>query len=61
MNESLHRTTAEPEPADAIGEMELAPKTFAGARARALMGLTLATSAFAAITPTLASTTVSVK
>ncbi|WP_434446222.1 hypothetical protein [Lentzea sp. E54] len=62
MNESLHRTTAQPEPAeDAIGEMELAPKTFAGARARALMGLTLATSAFVAITPTLASTTVSVK
>ncbi|WP_167980172.1 hypothetical protein [Lentzea indica] len=58
MNESLHQ----PEPAEhAIGEMELAPKVLAGARARALMGLTLAMSAFAAITPTLSDTTVSDK
>ncbi|MCP2249250.1 hypothetical protein ACFOWZ_32180 [Lentzea rhizosphaerae] len=62
MNESLHRTAAQPEPAEhVIGEMELAPKTRAGARARALMGLTLAMSAVSAITPTLAETTVSAR
>lgn len=62
MNESLHRTAAQPEPAEhAIGEMELAPKTVAGARARALMGLTLAMGAFATITPALSDTTVSVR
>ncbi|RDI22325.1 hypothetical protein [Lentzea flaviverrucosa] len=62
MNESLHRTADQPEPAEhAIGEMELAPKTSAGARARALMGVTMAMSAFAAITPALSDTTVSVQ
>ncbi|MDX8048803.1 hypothetical protein SK571_05385 [Lentzea sp. BCCO 10_0798] len=61
MNESLHRTADQPEPAEhAIGEMELAPKTAVGARARALMGLTMATSAFVALTPALSDTTVSV-
>ncbi|MCG8923419.1 hypothetical protein [Lentzea sp. CC55] len=61
MNESLHRTADQPEAAEhAIGEMELAPKTSAGARARALMGLTLAMGAFTALTPALSDTTVSV-
>ncbi|MET9225286.1 hypothetical protein [Lentzea sp. NPDC003310] len=62
MNESLHRTAENADPAEhAIGEMELAPKTFAGARARALMGLTMAMSAFVAITPAISDTTVSDK
>ncbi len=60
MNESLHRSAALPEPDEhVIGEMELAPTILAGARARALMGLTLAVSAFASITPALSDTTVS--
>jgi hypothetical protein len=59
MNESLHPATPPPVE-NVIGEMELTPKTFAGARARALVGLTLAVSAFASITPTLSDTTVSV-
>ncbi|WP_394621120.1 hypothetical protein JNUCC0626_19105 [Lentzea sp. JNUCC 0626] len=62
MNESLHRTADQHEPAEhAIGEMELAPKTFAGARARALMGVTMAMSAFVALTPAMTDTTVSAK
>jgi len=62
MNESLHRATDQPEPAEhVIGEMQLAPKSLAGARARALAGLTLAAGAFASITPTLSDTTVSVQ
>jgi hypothetical protein len=62
MNEPLHRPTAQPEPVeDVIGEMQLAPKSSAGARARALAGLTLAMGAFAAITPTLSDTTVSAR
>ncbi|HEX8867910.1 MAG TPA: hypothetical protein VF821_19785 [Lentzea sp.] len=62
MNESLHRPTALPEPVEsAIGEMELAPRSMAGARARALAGLTLALSAFASITPGLSDPTVSVR
>ena len=62
MNESLHRTADQPGTAEhAIGEMELAPKTFAGARARALMGVTMAMSAFVAITPAISDTTVSDK
>jgi hypothetical protein len=62
MNESLHRSDVQPEAAeDVLGEMELAPTIFAGARARALMGLTLAASAFASITPALSDTTVSDK
>ncbi|SDG09620.1 hypothetical protein SAMN05216553_105311 [Lentzea fradiae] len=60
MNESLHHSDAQPEAEDAIGEMELAPTVFAGARARALMGLTLAATAFASIVPTLSDTTVSI-
>lgn len=61
MNESLHRPAALPEPVEhVIGEMELAPKSIAGARARALAGLTLAAGAFATITPALSITTVSV-
>lgn len=61
MNESLHRPATLPEPVEhVIGEMELTPKTRAGARARALAGLTLAAGAFASITPTLSDTTVSV-
>ncbi len=61
MNESLHRPATLPEPVEhVIGEMELAPKTRVGARARALAGLTLAAGAFATITPTLSDTTVSV-
>ncbi|SES35415.1 hypothetical protein SAMN05216188_1384 [Lentzea xinjiangensis] len=60
MNESLRRPADRPEPAEhAIGEMELAPKVLAGARARALMGLTLAVSALAPLTPALSDTTVS--
>lgn len=62
MNESLPRPAATTDPVeDAIGEMELAPKTFAGARARAMVGLTLAMGAFASITPTLSDTSVSAK
>ncbi|MFD5825044.1 hypothetical protein [Lentzea sp. NPDC060358] len=62
MNQSPHRSDVQPEAAqDALGEMELAPTIFAGARARALMGLTLAASAFASITPALSDTTVSDK
>ncbi|MFD4638805.1 hypothetical protein ACFWN2_15935 [Lentzea sp. NPDC058436] len=62
MNESLHRSADQSDPAEhALGEMELTPKTLAGARARALMGLTMATSAFVAITPLLTDTTVSAK
>ncbi|MFI6093913.1 hypothetical protein ACIA8G_00050 [Lentzea sp. NPDC051213] len=62
MNESLHRPAATPEPAEPVlGEMELAPKTLAGARARALVGITLAMGAFASITPVLSDTTVSVR
>ncbi len=58
MNESLHRPTALPEPVEnVLGEMELAPKSTAGARARALAGLTLAMGAFASITPTLSDPT----
>lgn len=61
MNESLRRPTDQPEPVEhVIGEMELSPKSFAGARARALAGVTLAAGVFAAITPTLSDTTVSV-
>ena len=62
MNESLHRPTAQPEPVEhVIGEMQLAPRSLAGARARALAGLTLAVGAFASITPALSDTTVSVR
>jgi hypothetical protein len=62
MNESLHRPAALPEPVESVlGEMELAPKSAAGARARALAGLTLAMGAFASITPTLSDPTVSVR
>jgi hypothetical protein len=62
MNESLHRTAEQSDQAEhAIGEMELAPKTLAGARARALMGLTMAMGAFVAITPDIPGTTVSDK
>jgi hypothetical protein len=62
MNESLHRPTDQPEPVEhVIGEMQLAPKSLAGARARALAGLTLAVGAFASITPTMSDTTVSVR
>lgn len=62
MNESLHRPTDQSEPVEhVIGEMELSPKSFAGARARALAGVTLAVGVFAAITPTLSDTTVSVR
>lgn len=62
MNESLPRPAAQTDPVDqAIGEMELTPKTFAGARARAMVGLTLAMGAFASITPTLSDTSVSVQ
>ncbi|MFD9700645.1 hypothetical protein [Lentzea sp. NPDC059081] len=62
MNESLRRSDAQPEPDEhVIGEMELAPTVFAGARARALLGLTLAATAFASITPALSDTTVSDK
>ncbi|GAB2849209.1 hypothetical protein [Lentzea nigeriaca] len=61
MNESLHRPAALPEPVEhVIGEMELTPRSTAGARARALAGLTLAVGAFTAITPGLPETTVSV-
>ncbi|GGU30924.1 hypothetical protein [Lentzea flava] len=61
MNESLHRPAALPEPVEhVIGEMQLTGRSTAGARARALAGLTLAVGAFTAITPTLAETTVSV-
>lgn len=61
MNESLHHTPETSPVDDVIGEMELSPKSFAGARARALSGLTLAVGAFVAITPTLSDTTVSVR
>lgn len=61
MNESLPRPATTEPVEDAIGEMELTPKTFAGARARALVGLTLAMGAFASITPTLSDTSVSVQ
>ena len=61
MDQSLHRPDALPEPVEhVIGEMELAPKSRVGARARALAGLTLAAGAFSTITPTLSDTTVSV-
>lgn len=60
MNESLHRSDVQPEAEDAIGEMELSPTVFAGARARALMGLTLAATAVASIMPGLSDTTVSI-
>jgi hypothetical protein len=61
MNESLHRPAAQADPVEhAIGEMELTPKTSAGARARAMVGLTLAVGAFASITPVLSDTSVSV-
>ncbi|HEX7309339.1 hypothetical protein [Lentzea sp.] len=61
MNESLHRSDVRPAAEeDVLGEMELAPTTSAGARARALMGLALAASAFTAITPAISDTTVSV-
>jgi len=61
MNESLHRSadlTSQVE--HAIGEMELTPKSFAGARTRALAGMTLAVGVFSAITPALSETTVSI-
>jgi hypothetical protein len=62
MNESLPRPAAQADPAEhAIGEMELTPKTFAGARARAMVGFTLAMGAFASITPVLSDTSVSAK
>lgn len=60
MNESLHRPATADQAEDAIGEMELTPKTSAGARARAMVGFTLAVGAFAAITPVLSDTSVSV-
>ncbi len=61
MNESLHRPADQPARVEhVIGEMELSPKSSAGARARALAGLTLAVGVFSAITPTLSETTVSV-
>jgi hypothetical protein len=61
MNESLHRPAALPEQVeDVIGEMELTPRSRAGARARALAGLTLAVGAIVAITPAMSETTVSV-
>ncbi|MGW6934430.1 hypothetical protein ACWGE0_30530 [Lentzea sp. NPDC054927] len=62
MNESLHRPAAQTDEVEhVIGDMELTPKTFAGARARAMVGLTLAVGAFASITPTLSDTSVSVQ
>ncbi|KOV84933.1 hypothetical protein [Nocardia sp. NRRL S-836] len=62
MNESLHRPADQPTPVEhVIGEMELTPRSFAGARARALSGVTLAVGAFAAITPALSDTTVSMR
>lgn len=62
MNESLHRATETEPVEDVLGEMELSPKSFAGARARALAGLTLAAGGvFAAITPAMSDTTVSVR
>lgn len=62
MNESLHRPAALSEPVEhVIGEMELAPKSTAGARARALAGLTLAAGAFASLTAALSDTTVSIE
>ncbi|MGW4207650.1 hypothetical protein ACWEIJ_06650 [Lentzea sp. NPDC004789] len=64
MNESLHRPAALPEQVEqvehVIGEMELTPRSRAGARARALAGLTLAVGAVVAITPAMSETTVSV-
>ncbi|WP_154697910.1 hypothetical protein [Lentzea guizhouensis] len=61
MNESLHRPADQPAPVEhVIGEMDLSPRSYAGARARALAGVTLAVGVFAAFTPTLSDTTVSV-
>ena len=61
MNESLPRPATTDPVEDAIGEMELTPKTLAGARARAMVGFTLAMGAFASITPTMSDTSVSAK